>query len=170
MYTHTLLWRQYNINPGVLCLNLRLKIYSKMSLNTNTIFYILIFFEIQCVGKWIMLRILIMSWCCCIPFNLNLCLCCDVQNYWRVQSSSPQDTPGFVCKHSVGNQGLTLISQLWFSRNANSEKGHGGHPGLWSRPISVYWLDTMGQRRKHHCQLPAKPHNKKGRRGERDGE
>lgn len=27
-------------------------------------------------------------------------------------------------------------------------------------PMSVYWPDTMGQRRKHHQQLPAKPHNK----------
>lgn len=52
-HTRILLWSQYNINPGALCLNLRLKIYSKMSLNTNTIFCILIFFEIQCVGKWI---------------------------------------------------------------------------------------------------------------------
>lgn len=74
-----------------------------------------------------------------------------------------------MCKHSVDSQSLTFISQLWFSGNANIEKAQRRNmepvqdrgPG----PMSVYWPDTMGQRRKHHQQLPAKPHNKEGARG-----
>lgn len=65
----------------------------------------------------------------------------------------------------MGSQGLTFISQLWFSGNADMEREQRAETWSQSRPgpepASVYWPDTVGQRGKHYRQCQLKPHNRK---------